>query len=222
MLRDFHACEGPRTHRNQVDSGWTRTTIICWLLPEGQTQSNALQVLGAGPGAPWGGEVARQVLAPKPRSLQKSAAEGPNDRLQADLVDCPHNTRGRNKHGLVVTDVFTREVATKALPDKRAETLTQLAAEIMPDLVSQEGLRGDNGSRKRVSRLEGALPEGVVHRQKDHVRRVSSHDMDHPPMFSRCVCMEIKDFSTVRTFRFAFLRRDSPTRRSSTSGALGS
>ena len=32
-------------------------------------------------------DVARQVLAPKPRSLGKSAAEGPNDRLQADLVD---------------------------------------------------------------------------------------------------------------------------------------
>ena len=32
------------------------------------------------------GDVARQVLAPKPRSLGKSAAEGPNDRLQADLV----------------------------------------------------------------------------------------------------------------------------------------
>ena len=31
-------------------------------------------------------DVARQVLAPKPRSLGKSAAEGPNDRLQADLV----------------------------------------------------------------------------------------------------------------------------------------
>ena len=43
-------------------------------------------------------------------------------RLQADLVDFSQNTRGRNKYGLVVTDVFTREVATKALPDKRAET----------------------------------------------------------------------------------------------------
>ena len=71
-------------------------------------------------------DVARQVLAPKPRSLGKSAAEGPNDRLQADLVDFSQNTRGRNRYGLVVTDVFTREVATKPLPDKRAETVTRL------------------------------------------------------------------------------------------------
>ena len=42
-------------------------------------------------------DVARQVLAPKPRSLGKSAAEGPNDRLQADLVDFSQNTRGANE-----------------------------------------------------------------------------------------------------------------------------
>ena len=65
------------------------------------------------------GDVARQILAPKPRSLGKSAAEGPNDRLQADLVDFSQNTRGRNKYGLVVTDVFTREVATKALSGRK-------------------------------------------------------------------------------------------------------
>ena len=85
------------------------------------------------------GDVARQILAPKPRSLGKSAAEGPNDRLQADLVDFSQNTRGRNKYGLVVQDVFTREIATKALPDKRAETVTRAAAEIIPSLVQGEG-----------------------------------------------------------------------------------
>ena len=113
-------------------------------------------------------DVARQVLAPKPRSLGKSAAEGPNDRLQADLVDFSQNTRGANKYGLVVTDVFTREVATKALPDKRAETVTQAAAEIIPDLVQDEGnyvVTTDQGNE--FQGLERALPGGVVHRQKD-------------------------------------------------------
>ena len=113
-------------------------------------------------------DVARQVLAPKPRSLGKSAAEGPNDRLQADLVDFSQNTQGANKYGLVVTDVFTREVATKALPDKRAETVTQAAAEIIPDLVQDEGnyvVTTDQGNE--FQGLERALPGGVVHRQKD-------------------------------------------------------
>ena len=66
--------------------------------------------------------VARQVLAPKPRSQGKSAAKGPNDRLQADLIDFSQNTRSRNKYGLIVTDVLTREAATKALPSKDATT----------------------------------------------------------------------------------------------------
>ena len=124
-------------------------------------------------------DVARQVLAPKPRSLGKSAAEGPNDRLQADLVDFSQNTRGRNKFGLVVTDVFTREVATKALPDKRAETVTQAAAEIIPGLVQQEGnyvVTTDLGNEFRG--LEEALPEGVVHRQKDPTDRNATAVVD--------------------------------------------
>ena len=40
-------------------------------------------------------DVGRQVQAPRPRALGKSAAEGPNDRLQADLIDFSQNTRGR-------------------------------------------------------------------------------------------------------------------------------
>ena len=124
-------------------------------------------------------DVARQVLAPKPRSLGKSAAEGPNDRLQADLVDFSQNTRGRNKFGLVVTDVFTREMATKALPDKRAETVTAAAAEIIPGLVQQEGnyvVTTDLGNEFRG--LEEALPEGAVHRQKDPTDRNATAVVD--------------------------------------------
>ncbi|CAE7917885.1 unnamed protein product, partial [Symbiodinium necroappetens] len=81
------------------------------------------------------GDVARQVLARKPRSLGKRAAEGPNDRLQADLIDFSQNTRSRNKYGLVVTDVFTREAVTRPLPDKNAATLARAAAEAISELV---------------------------------------------------------------------------------------
>ena len=124
-------------------------------------------------------DVARQILAPKPRSLGKSAAEGPNDRLQADLVDFSQNTRGANKYGLVVTDVFTREVATKALPDKRAETVTRAAAEIIPKLVEEEdnyAITTDMGNEFRG--LEAALPGGVVHRQKDPTNRNATAVVD--------------------------------------------
>ena len=103
-----------------------------------------------------------------PRSLGKSAAEGPNDRLQADVVDFSQKTRGQNKYGLVVQDVFTREIATKALPDKRAETVTRAAAEIIPSLVQEESnyvVTTDLGNE--FQGLEAALPGGAVHRQKD-------------------------------------------------------
>ena len=123
--------------------------------------------------------MARQILAPKPRSLGKSAAEGPNDRLQADLIDFAQNTRGRNKFGLVVTDVFTREVATKALPDKSAQTVTRAAAEIIPELVQDEGnyvVTTDMGNEFRG--LEAALPGGVVHRQKDPTDRNATAVVD--------------------------------------------
>ena len=109
-------------------------------------------------------DVARQV---QPRSLGKSAAEGPDQRLQADLVDFSQNTRGPNRYGLVVTDVFTREVATKALPNKQSGTVTQAAAEIIPELVRDEGnyvVTTDQGNEFRG--LEGALPEPAVHREK--------------------------------------------------------
>ena len=97
-------------------------------------------------------DVARQVLAPKPRSLGKSAAEGPDQRLQADLV---------------VTDVFTREVATKALPNKQSGTVTQAAAEIIPELVRDEGnYVVTTDQRNEFRGLEGALPEPAVHREK--------------------------------------------------------
>ena len=120
--------------------------------------------------------MARQILAPKPRSVGKSAAEGPKDGLQADLIDM---TRGANKFGSVVTDVFTREVATKALPDKRAETVTRAAAEIIPELVedgSNYAITTDLGNEFRG--LEAALPGDVVHRQKDPCDRNATAVVD--------------------------------------------
>ena len=67
----------------------------------------------------------------------------------------------------MVTDVFTREVATKALPNKQSGTVTQAAAEIIPELVREEGnyvVTTDQGNEFRG--LEGALPEPAVHREK--------------------------------------------------------
>ena len=63
-------------------------------------------------------ETSKQVLAPKYRSTGKSAAEGPNERLQADLIDFSQNTKTKQKFALMVQDVYTREVRAKSLPNK--------------------------------------------------------------------------------------------------------
>ena len=134
------------------------------------------------------GDVARQILAPKPRSVGKSAAEGPNDLLQADLVDFSQNTRGRNKYGLVVTDVFTREVATKALPDKRAETVTAAAAEHPLARPGGGQLRRHHGSGQRVpgagggaARRGGAPAEGPHGPQRHGGRGPGDPDAEEGP-----------------------------------------
>ena len=109
------------------------------------TQAMAFEALG---------DVGRQVQAPRPRTLGKSAAEGPNDRLQADLIDFSQNTRGKTKYGLVVMDVFTREAAVEPLQNKNAETVGRATKRAAKDLGNE------------FATLDRELPENAVHRTK--------------------------------------------------------
>ena len=68
-------------------------------------------------------DVGRQVQAPWPRALGKSAAEGPNDRLRPTSSTSARTCGGRRSTGLVVMDVFTREAAVEPLQNKNAETV---------------------------------------------------------------------------------------------------
>ena len=53
--------------------------------------------------------VGKQVLAPAYKSIGKSAAEGPNERLMADLIDMSQNVRNtKEKYALMTNDVYTR------------------------------------------------------------------------------------------------------------------
>ena len=77
-------------------------------------------------------QVSKQVLAPRYRSTGKSAAEGPNERLQADLIDFSQNTRTKQKYALMVQDVYTREVRAKAIPNKDQATVNEAAKQLIP------------------------------------------------------------------------------------------
>ena len=112
-------------------------------------------------------DVGRQVQAPRPRALGKSAAEGPNDRLQADLIDFSQNTRGKTKYGLVVMDVFTREAAVEPLQNKNAETVGRATKRAAKELTGDDGnfvVTTDLGNE--FATLDRELPENAVHRTK--------------------------------------------------------
>ena len=112
-------------------------------------------------------DVGRQVQAPRPRALGKSAAEGPNDRLQADLIDFSQNTRGKTKYGLVVMDVFTREAAVEPLQNKNAETVGRATKRAARELTGDDGnfvVTTDLGNE--FATLDRELPAEAVHRTK--------------------------------------------------------
>ena len=123
------------------------------------TQAMAFKALKA--------DVGRQVQAPRPRALGKSAAEGPNDRLQADLIDFSQNTRGKTKYGLVVMDVFTREAAVEPLQNKNAETVGRATKRAARELTGDDGnfvVTTDLGNK--FATLDRELPAEAVHRTK--------------------------------------------------------
>ena len=99
--------------------------------------------------------VSKQVLAPAYRSTGKSAAEDPNERLQADLIDMSQNTRTRERYALMVNDVYTREVRAKTLPNKRPETVNAAMRELTPSLVKdKKDFALSTDAAREFSRLE--------------------------------------------------------------------
>ena len=109
----------------------------------------------------------KQVLAPAYRSTGKSAAEGPNERVQADLIDMSQNTRTKARFALMINDVYTREVRAKTLTNKRPETVNAAMQELLPTLVEDTtnfAITTDAG--KEFSRLDEGIPQAAVHRSK--------------------------------------------------------
>ena len=110
-------------------------------------------------------DVGRQVQTPRPRALGKSATEGPNDRLQADLIDFSQNTRGKTRYGLVAMDVFTRD-AVEPLQNKNAETVGRATKRAAQELTGDDKnfvVTTDLGNE--FATLDRELPE-AVHRTK--------------------------------------------------------
>ena len=70
--------------------------------------------------------VARQILAPPPRSAGHFASSRPGQDIQADLIDFSKNTKLKgqpHRYALVVADVFTRMLGIEPLKSKTAASV---------------------------------------------------------------------------------------------------
>jgi hypothetical protein len=117
-------------------------------------------------------EIGKQIFAPKTRSLGKSAAEGPGERLQADLIDLSSNAKakaGDHKYALMVTDVFSRKTWTEALRYKDSGNVNNAMRNILSK-VPGDGknaiLTTDQGNEfKKID--AHVLGVNAVHREKE-------------------------------------------------------
>ena len=115
-------------------------------------------------------DTSRQVFAPPRRPQGRSAAPGPNKRLQYDLVDFSLNTRARkggNRYILMGVDVFSREVAAQPVPSKDPETINRALKKTQEALVGDEksfSLTTDLGAE--FNKIEEVLPQEATWRQK--------------------------------------------------------
>ncbi len=122
-------------------------------------------------------ETSKQVLAPKYRSTGKSAAEGPNQRLQADLIDFSQNTKTKSRFALLISDVYTREVRAKPLPNKTPSAVNEATQELIPELVDGKqdySITTDKG--REWSNLDAAIPGQAIHREKQSMNDISVLD----------------------------------------------
>jgi hypothetical protein len=117
-------------------------------------------------------EIGKQLFAPKPRSQGQSAAEGPGERLQADLIDLSSNAKakaGEHKYALMVTDVFSRKTFTEALRYKDSGNVNNAMRNILAK-VPGDGrnaiLTTDQGNEfKKIN--AHVLGVNAVHREKE-------------------------------------------------------
>jgi hypothetical protein len=111
--------------------------------------------------------VARQVLAPPPRSVGHFASSRPGQDIQADLIDFSKNTKQKgqpHRYALVTADVFTRKLGIEPLKSKSAgEVAAAMQRELKEMGVERSALiRTDKG--REFAALDN---EQHVHQTRD-------------------------------------------------------
>ena len=115
-------------------------------------------------------DLAKQVFARRRVGGGKSAAEGPNDRLQFDLIDFSNNTKkdNPNRFALVGIDVYTREMSAVPMKTKKPEEVNAAFGKAGGELVGDEtNYVVTTGQGPEFAKLAEAMPDDAVYRQKD-------------------------------------------------------
>ena len=123
--------------------------------------------------------VGKQVMAPAYKSTGKSAAEGPNERLQADLIDYSQTTKEtKAKYALMLSEGYTRGARAMPLLNKQSSTVNNAMQQLLLTLVEdiiKIALTTDSGME--FSRLsEGGIPAEATHRLKQALQDISIID----------------------------------------------
>ena len=108
------------------------------------------------------GDVARQLFRRKPRSAGKFAASGPDEWLQADLIDFAANARSTSgaRFALLLADVYTREIAAVPLFSKRPK-------EVSDAMRTARRRLGVSGGDFTLSTDKGGEFAGAQHQLKE-------------------------------------------------------
>ena len=111
--------------------------------------------------------MARQILAPPPRSAGHFASSRPGQDIQADLIDFSKNTKLKgqpHRYALVTADVFTRKLGIEPLKSKSAEAVAAAMQRELQEMgVERPALiRTDKGNE--FARLD---QERNVHQTRD-------------------------------------------------------
>jgi hypothetical protein len=125
----------------------------------GVTQALATEALSS--------SVARQVLAPPPRSAGHFASSRPGQDIQADLIDFSKNTKLKgqpHRYAVVVADVFTRKLGIEPVKDKSSATVAAAMQRELKEMNADKNalVRTDKGRE-----FAGLDNEQNVHQTRD-------------------------------------------------------
>ena len=109
----------------------------------------------------------RQLFAPVRPSAGKSAAEGPDSRFQADLIDLKNDPSQAHKNILVLVNVFSRELYARACKSKDPAVVAAALKAILDELPARPQFISTDAGEEFKGPVDTLLQHrDIVHRTR--------------------------------------------------------